>query len=388
MSSRRRLSPLWVLVLCAVAGAAAYRYIADRRSRSARPPSEVAIKQQKREAAPSASAKLPASIDVYFSDTYANDPSRGMNDPDNIDRHLAAFIATAHSTLDCAFYELESQRIADALIAAHLRGVKVRIVGDSDYRGNKEMKAVIASGIPVVFDERSALMHNKFVVLDRRSVWTGSYNATDNCSFRNNNNAVAIQSADLAANYAVEFAEMFERHEFGPKSTANTPHSLVKVGEVDVYNYFAPEDDVPPKVIRFLKAAKKSIHFMAFSFADDEIGDALIDRERAGIAVEGVVETRGSDGKGAEMGRLTKAGIPVLKDGNKYVMHHKVFIIDGIWTITGSYNFTGSAATSNDENILIIKSPAVAAKFEGEYIRIKKMATGTTTAEGIVSNLR
>jgi phosphatidylserine/phosphatidylglycerophosphate/cardiolipin synthase-like enzyme len=378
-------SPITIVILCLIIGAAAYRYIADKRSRAPRPRSEVAIKQDKSAPPAPAATKLPASIDVFFSYTYENDPTQAMNDPDNIDRKLAAFIATAHSTLDCAFYELESQRIADALIAAHLRGVKVRLVGDSDYRGNKEMKGVIAAGIPVVFDERSALMHNKFVVLDRRAVWTGSYNATDNCSFRNNNNGVQIRSADLAANYATEFAEMFERHEFGPKSTANTPHPTVKVGDADIYNYFAPEDDIPPKVIRFLKAARKSIHFMAFSFADDGIGNALIERRRAGLDVEGVVETRGSDGKGGEMPRLTAAGIPVLKDGNKYVMHHKVFIIDGTWTITGSYNFTGSAATSNDENILIIRSPAVAAKFEEEYRRIKAMAVGG--GGHVVSNL-
>ncbi|MEP7219083.1 MAG: phospholipase D-like domain-containing protein [Bacteroidota bacterium] len=330
------------------------------------------------EPAPSASGRggtaMPAGIEIYFSDTYANDPTVGQNDPGNIDRHLAEFIGTAKNTLDCAFYELESQRIADALIAAHLRGVKVRLVGDSDYRDNKEMKGVMAAGIPVVFDERTALMHNKFVVADGAAVWTGSFNATDNCSFRNNNNGLILRSRDLAANYGTEFAEMFERGEFGPKSTSNTPHSLVKLGDADIYNYFAPEDDVPPKVIRFIAAAKKSIHFLAFSFADDDIGAALIARKNAGVAVEGVVETRGSDGKGAEMPRLVKAGIPVLKDGNKYVMHHKVIIIDGLWTITGSYNFTGSAAKSNDENILIIKSQAVARRFEEEYGRIRAMA--------------
>ena len=74
------------------------------------------------------------------------------------------------------------------------------------------------------------------------------------------------------------------------------------------------------------------------------------------------------------MGQLQSAGIAVLKDGNKYVMHHKVIIIDGEWTITGSYNFTGSAATQNDENILIIRDPATAKKFEEEYQRVKKMA--------------
>ncbi len=377
-SSSSRTSVLAIALLLA-AGAAVYRFVGERRDGPPRVrsvvPADSAATDGGAEPQVRNLEKLPAGIAIYFSNTYSNDPEIAKRDPNNIDRHLAEFIAAAHTSLDCAFYELESQRVADALIAAHLRGVKVRIVGDTDYRDNKEMQGVITAGIPVVFDERSALMHDKFVVRDAKAIWTGSYNATDNCSFRNNNNALIIPSSDLAANYTAEFTEMFERNEFGPKSTSNTPHSLVKLGEIDIYNYFAPEDDIPPKVIRFIKGAKRSIHFMAFSFSDDAIGDALIERKRNGVAVEGIVETRGSDGKGGEMPRLAAAGIPVLKDGNKYVMHHKVIIIDGLWTITGSYNFTASAADSNDENILIIKSTTVAQKFEQEYKRIKGMTT-------------
>ncbi len=317
---------------------------------------------------------LPKEIEVYFSNTYANNPSIGQKDALNIDRQLARFIGSARSTLDCAFFELESQRVADALIAAHLRGVKVRLVGDSDYEKNPEMHAVIAAGIPVVFDGRSALMHNKFAVADGASVWTGSFNATDNCAFRNNNNAVVIHSREFARNYRVEFAEMFERGEFGPTSTANTPNSLVKVGGADIYTYFSPEDDLPPKIIRFIRAAKRSVHFMAFSFTDSQIGDAMIARLNDGVEVEGVIEKRGAEGKGGEFPRLQKAGVKVLKDGNSYVMHHKVIIIDGLWTITGSYNFSASGARSNDENVVVIKSEAVAKKFESEYQRVKKMA--------------
>lgn len=322
---------------------------------------------------PGSSAGDP--IEVFFSHTYANDPNEARNDNDNIDHHLAAFIASAQKTLDCAFFELESERLAGALIAAKKRGVRVRLVGDSDYRDNPEMKEVIAAGIPVVFDERSALMHNKFVVADKERVWTGSYNATDNCSFKNNNNAMILRSADVADDYATEFAEMFERGEFGPKSTSNTPHSFVKIGDADVSIYFSPEDDVPPKIIRILNAAKERIHFMAFSFADDAIGDALMDAtSRRSVSVEGVVEKTGSSARGGEYKRLLEAGIPVLTDGNSYVMHHKVFIIDDTWVITGSYNFSASAARSNDENLLIIKSPRIAGIFEGEYQRIRGMA--------------
>ncbi|MCC7438034.1 MAG: phospholipase [Armatimonadetes bacterium] len=313
-----------------------------------------------------------ASLAVFFSDTYANDPSVGQADPNNIDRHLATLLGTARATIDGAFYELESERIADALIAAKQRGVKIRLVADSDYEKNPEMQKVLAAGIPVIFDGRSALMHNKFAIIDGATIWTGSYNVTDNCAFRNNNNGLMIRSEELAENYTTEFKEMFVGNSFGARSPSETPHTQVKVGSATIYNYFAPEDDIPPKLTRYLSIAKKSIHFMAFNFTDGTIAEAMIEKKNSGIQVEGVIERRGAER--SVMGQLQSAGISVLKDGNKYVMHHKVIIIDGEWTITGSYNFTGSAATQNDENILIIRDPAVAKQFEEEYQRIKKMA--------------
>lgn len=311
---------------------------------------------------------------VYFSNAYANTPSIGQNDEQNIDRQLTTLIGSARGTVDCALFELECERIADALIEAHGRGVAVRMAVETDYADNADLQRVIKAGIPVVQDERSGLMHNKFIVIDSSLVWTGSFNTTNNCAYRNNNNAVLIRSSELAENYEVEFEEMFVRKEFGPRSTSNTPHTLVKFADADIYNYFAPEDDVQSKVLRYLKAAKSRIRFMAFSMTDDAIGDLLMEKHREGIDIEGIVESRGSGVNYSELGRLTKAGVPVLTDGNKYVMHHKVIVIDGLWTITGSFNFTESAQKSNDENVLIIKSASVAKMFEGEYERVRKMA--------------
>jgi len=373
MASRSRMRRLLLLIFVLVAAAVIYE------SRRVRKEKESSTEQSPRpaptrEKEASPPAVMPTSIQVYFSDTYTNDPSTPKRDAGNIDRRLASFIASAKKTLDCAFFELESKRIADALIAARKRGVKVRLVADSDYEENPEMRSVIAAGIPVVFDKRSALMHNKFLVADGAVVWTGSFNATDNCAFKNNNNGIIIPSRELAENYATEFAEMYERGQFGPTSTDNTPRPKVKMGDIEIYNYFAPEDDVPSKIIRSLRGARKSIHFMAFSFTDQSIGNTLIEMRGKGVQVEGVVERRGSDGKNGQLAPLENAGITVLKDGNNYVMHHKVIVIDSLWTITGSYNFTASGAKSNDENLLIIKSRWVAKKFEEEYGRVRKMA--------------
>lgn len=324
------------------------------------------------------SGSTPGGIAVYFSHCYSNDPRQAEADTGNIDRACEKMLAGARTTIDAALYELESKRVASALIAAKKRGVRVRLVSDSDYKENEEMQEVMAAGIPVVFDERSALMHDKFIVVDGRTVWAGSWNTTDNCSWRNNNNAVKIDSRELAENYSAEFAEMFEQKKFGPDSPARTPHPEVMVSGTEIENYFAPEDRVAPKLVAAINGAKRSVHVMAFSFTEPSIADALIARERAGVKVEGVVESRGSDGTGGQRTRLDDAGATMLKDGNKYVMHHKVMIIDGETTVLGSYNFTTSADRSNDENLLIIHNKTVAARFEEEYQRVRKMAGDKT----------
>jgi phosphatidylserine/phosphatidylglycerophosphate/cardiolipin synthase-like enzyme len=60
----------------------------------------------------------------------------------------------------------------------------------------------------------------------------------------------------------------------------------------------------------------------------------------------------------------------VRLDGNEGLMHHKVFIIDERIVITGSYNFSASAETTNDENVVILFNPAIAAQYLGEFQRV------------------
>lgn len=313
-------------------------------------------------------------IEVYFSRTHDGDAAAAASDPGSLDRRAAAFIGSAGRTLDCAVFEIESDRIVDALLAALDRGVRIRIVADADYRDNEEARRLVAAGVPIVWDERAALMHNKFIVADDDAVWTGSYNVTDNDAWRNDNNAVVIRSRELAENYLAEFEEMFVDGRFGPRSPSATPHTLVDVVGTSVYNYFSPEDEIAPKVARILRVAKRSIHVLAFSFTDTTLADELLIKSAAGLDVRVVLERRGSGGRGSVLERLRAGGVEVLTDGNPLAMHDKVMIVDSTWTITGSYNFSSSAARSNDENILFIKSSAVARPFEEEFGRIRATA--------------
>jgi phosphatidylserine/phosphatidylglycerophosphate/cardiolipin synthase-like enzyme len=74
---------------------------------------------------------------------------------------------------------------------------------------------------------------------------------------------------------------------------------------------------------------------------------------------------------------MKKENLPnlqVITDGNPYVMHHKVFIIDEKTVIFGSFNFSDNADTANDENLLIVEDPTMAKAFKAEYDRVLAVA--------------
>jgi phosphatidylserine/phosphatidylglycerophosphate/cardiolipin synthase-like enzyme len=66
----------------------------------------------------------------------------------------------------------------------------------------------------------------------------------------------------------------------------------------------------------------------------------------------------------------------VLLDGNRYTMHHKFFVVDGQIVVTGSYNFSNAAEKDNNENVLILHNPDIAAQYTQEFLRVWQKAEG------------
>ncbi|PJF24158.1 MAG: hypothetical protein CUN53_19240, partial [Phototrophicales bacterium] len=129
-----------------------------------------------------------------------------------IDEVLASRIDGVQRTLDIAAFEFNSPALTQAVIRARQRGVRVRMVTDNEHGltdDNSTIPQLIAARVNIVDDARSALMHNKFMILDSQVVWTGSWNYTINDTYRNNNNAIALRSQQAVANYQAEFDEMF-----------------------------------------------------------------------------------------------------------------------------------------------------------------------------------
>ncbi|MEO7912362.1 MAG: phospholipase D-like domain-containing protein, partial [Roseiflexaceae bacterium] len=323
---------------------------------------------------------------------------------------LVAFINSAQQTVDIAAYDFDLENVANALAEAAARGVRVRMVTDSDTLDRasglqsllpqsltsgsdrellnslamisksdtplikKAIAIIKRAKIKIIGDQRPAIMHDKFVIVDRRAVWTGSWNFTDGDTYRLNNNAIKIVSRQLAQNYTAEFEKMFVQRSFGPNKPDGGTEPLVTLQGVQIENYFAPEDGVADKIATRLAQAQQSIHFLAFSFTNDVIGSAMLARATAGVSVVGVFEKTGSETQYSEYGKMRAAKLDVLQDGNPYVMHHKVIIIDGRTLIFGSFNFSNNADKDNDENLLIIDDSTLAQSFEAEFQRVREVA--------------
>jgi len=322
------------------------------------------------------------SIQAFFTTpwlVYPDEPERRTPPPH--ETALIADIDAAQQQVDVAVFEYNLRGIADALIRAVERGVAVRLALDRENLEKPEMAEwagrLEAAGIPIAWEDSTAFLHSKFVIIDNALVWMGSWNMTINGTYRNNNNLLRITIQRVVANYAIEFEQMFAGT-FGNDKESLSPYPLIQVGTVTIENYFSPQDRPAPRLVEWLAGAQSSIHFLAFSFTSDEIAQAMVDRHAAGVTVQGVFETRNAGGIGAEFDTLQSQGIAVLDDGNCYTMHHKVIIIDERTVITGSYNFTKRAEETNDENLLIVDDPTLAGQFMEEFERVYEQAQHPT----------
>lgn len=309
---------------------------------------------------------------IYFTDPF--DPAAGKyrGGPDEA---LAAAIRGARLSVDVAVYDLNLWSLRDALIDAHRRGLKVRVVTESDNLDEPEIQELDEAGIPVLGDRREGLMHHKFAVIDQLEVWSGSMNYTTTDAYLNDNNLVRLRSSRLAEDYTVEFEEMFVDDRFGSSSQRNTPYTTMTVDGTPLEVYFSPDDGTQDRLVELIQDAESSIDFMVYSFTSDQLAEAILERARAGVQVRGVLEeAQYKSNVGTEYDRLRAAGLDVWLDGNPRNMHHKVMIIDGRILVTGSYNFSSNAEETNDENTLILSSPQIVSIFIFEFERVFAMA--------------
>ncbi|MCI0710713.1 MAG: phospholipase D-like domain-containing protein [Chloroflexi bacterium] len=307
--------------------------------------------------------------DLYFTEPI-NEDNWDLHTGSAVEAALIDAINGAQQSIYGALFELNMESITQALIAAQRRGVDVKLVLDDRYAIEDEESTVeeLDGVVEYRADDRSALMHHKFLVIDETRVWMGSMNFTHNGIYNNNNNAVLIRSTLLAGNYLAEFREMYDDGVFTQRDDSReSPNPQLNIDETLIETFFSPEDGdaLEERLEELIRESGESVHMMAFVLTLDSLGNAMIDRHNAGVDVQAVFESRGSSQ--GQMEPMGCAGIPVKRDGNPNTFHHKVFVFDGEIVALGSFNFSASARDDNSENMIIVHNPEFAQAFIDEF---------------------
>lgn len=324
-------------------------------------------------------------FDLYF--TAPGLVRDGGEDP-QLDDALIEAIDGAADTIHASLYEFGRANIIDALIAANDRGVDIQFVGDGDELGDEGYEALEAAGIELVTRRpRDRIMHNKFLVIDSRWVWTGSTNISENGVMRNNNGSVLIDSPSLADRYEAEFVQMHGDVLFGRQKAASELGSELEVGDHGLVSTFSPKEDGSQQLLSVLAGADHTVYFFIFSFTRTDIAQELIRLHDSGVQVIGIFDVSQARGRYSVDEILALAGVPVFLDGNENKigfsggkLHHKTLLVDALTpsdptVALGSYNWSNNATNYNDENLLVIDGPELPAAYFDEFCRILAIAS-------------
>ena len=127
--------------------------------------------------------------------------------------------------------------------------------------------------------------------------------------------------------------------------------------------YFSPRGGCTEVIIWEISAATNTILVQAYSFTSAPIAKALVDAHRRGVDIQVILDKSQRTEKYSSADFLVNMGVPTFIDARHAIAHNKIMIIDGATVITGSFNFTKSAEQKNAENLLVIRSPELAAKY-------------------------
>lgn len=322
---------------------------------------------------------------------------------DNLEDVIIDFIDQAEETLDVAVQELDNRRIADALDRASRRQkvagqgrVRVRLVTEGDYLKEDDpltppdrpssldpnrdaLVQLFRAAVDAKVDFNPKIFHHKFILRDRRrpraAALTGSTNFTHTGTHANLNHVVVFHHDGIVDAYQQEFDQL-RKGIFGarsPELTTTDPLRFSLEGtEVEIL--FSPDHNPELRIVNEILKAQSSAHLLMFTFAKSTtIDEALKSRlDQGGFRAQGVLDGMQAGHSSSPHPELIASGARLRRDTlpGHDKLHHKLLVLDDRVTIGGSFNYTGPANRYNDENLFIIRNPAIAAFFRAEVDRV------------------
>jgi phosphatidylserine/phosphatidylglycerophosphate/cardiolipin synthase-like enzyme len=306
---------------------------------------------------------------------------------------LAGFLGGASRSLDIAIYDFAlrpetAAPVVSALRDAVERGVGVRLAFNVDHRADIPVPppprtdrsfidslGVPARGVPGIPD----LMHQKFVVRDGQSVWTGSMNWTDDSWTREENVIVVVQSQALASAYERDFDELWSTSKV--LGTGEFDTQWIGVDGVRIRPWFSPGRgrSIARRISTAIARARTRVRIASPVITAGPILSTLVEVAASGkIDLSGVFDATQMDQVRQQWHDDTHAAwkIPLFRtlirdapfSGKRTTpygpgtvhdfMHAKVVVADHM-VFVGSYNLSHSGQ-ENAENVLEIDDPGLA----------------------------
>lgn len=158
-----------------------------------------------------------------------------------------------------------------------------------------------------------------------------------------------------------------ENYRFIVEWIKNTTNALISPAIENTSTFFSPGEACRQAIIQQIQSAIARLQICVFTISDDTITNALLASHQKGVAIKVITDNDKSLDEGSDIEQLAHAGISVKMDNSPNHMHHKFMVIDQQALLTGSYNWTRSAARFNHENIVITREIGVIKSFSKQF---------------------
>ena len=132
--------------------------------------------------------------------------------------------------------------------------------------------------------------------------------------------------------------------------------------------YFTPPVGAAAAIVHAIDHTAREVRVQAYGFTHNAIAQALVRAHQRGVDVQVLLDKKSSHTNRYVLGVFKHGGVHVRLDGKHAIAHNKVMVLDNEVVITGSFNFTNSAETRNAENLLILKSQDLAARYKTQWL--------------------
>lgn len=332
-------------------------------------------------------------VDVFFNDPGARLDTVWYSDAVRI---MVDLIDNAETSIEFAVMGFSHPDVVSAFERAFDRGLQLKMVGDAGHLYNDGYQLFTERHIPMVTGNMAHIMHDKFMIVDRRFVFASTANWTPTDLENNSNNFALIDNPAVAADFADEHEQMWQGV-YGFNKVEIDNGRVYEVGDTTVEVWFSPNEDAMGRILELVDAAQERVSFTIFAFTKDQVGSAFIRKHEElvtrglvtegdrSFGVSGVIDQSQlhSNGQYHEVYRLLGADIPLQLDGNDASrqpgdyqagggrLHSKTMVIDpdgeNPVVISGSFNWSSSATQSNDEFLLVFHGPRIAGQFKDYF---------------------